>query len=246
MRGEKPRLVHVLPNSIEASSVPFIATCTSHQPTHIRIADSLESSGVPLPASRISHCPSSPCGVTALGATSKMTTGQAKPQTLPLLPLGDNAVLLPGTTLRVPVSGRSDIAALLTSLYTRAKSPKPDAASKSIGCVTLNSPLLGPDGRNLIEDAERKSQRRQERGEVNPGDAEKQDLFGYGVVAKISGVQGRKTEDLALILEGTRRFKIDKVTQKKPYFQAQVIYLEEESALFLAMSRRNSDRFCSV
>ena len=155
--------------------------------------------------------------------------GQSKSQTLALLPLGDNAVLLPGTTLRVPVAGRSDIPALLTSAYTRTKSPKPDASAISIGCVPLNSPFLSQDGRNLIDDAERQDQRRQGQGIVNPGDADKSDLFAYGTVARISGVQGRRTDDLALILEGTRRFRIEKLTQTQPYFEARVTYLDEES-----------------
>ena len=153
--------------------------------------------------------------------------GQSKSQTIPLLPLGDNAVLLPSNTLRVPVAGRSDIPALLTSIYTRAKSPKPDAASISIGCVPLRSPLLSRDGQNLIEDSEVQNRTDFEQGPIIPGDVDKSDLFAYGTVAKISGLQGRRTDDLALILEGTRRFKIDKVTQRKPFFEARVTFLDE-------------------
>ncbi len=154
--------------------------------------------------------------------------GQSKSQKLALLPLGDNAVLLPGTSLRVPVAGRSDIPAILTSVYTRAKSPRPDAASISIGCVPLKSPLLGGDGQNLIEGIEEKSQTQQDKESIDPGDADKSDLFTYGTVARISGIQGRRTDDLALILEGTRRFKIERFTQTRPYFEALVTYLDEE------------------
>lgn len=152
--------------------------------------------------------------------------GRSKSQTLPLLPLGDNAVLLPGTTLRVPLAGRSDVPALLTSLYTRARSPRPDASTIPIGCVPLNSPLLNPDGRNLL--VEQHGSLRDERENLNPSDAGRGDLFAYGTVAKISGVQGRRTDEVALLLEGTRRFKIEKVTQEKPFFKAQVTYLNDE------------------
>lgn len=154
--------------------------------------------------------------------------GQSKSQRLVLLPLGDNAVLLPGTSLRVPVAGRSDIPAILTSVYTRAKLPRPDAASISIGCVPLKSPLLSGDGQNLIEGIEEQSQTQQGQEPIDPGDADKNDLFAYGTVARISGVQGRRTDDLALILEGTRRFKIERFTQTRPYFEARVTYLDEE------------------
>ena len=50
----------------------------------------------------------------------------------------------------------------------------------------------------------------------------------YGTVAKISGVQGRRADDLSLIVEGVRRFRIDRFTQMRPYFEAEVAYVEEE------------------
>ena len=154
--------------------------------------------------------------------------GQTKSQTLPLLPLGGNAVLLPGTTLRVPINGRSDIPALVTSSYTRSRSPKPDASSILIGCVPLNSSLLSVDGQNLItsndEDAEADLGPRG----VDPDQAGKKDLFMYGTLAKIAGVQGRRTNDLAFVLEGTRRFKINRITQKRPFFEANVTLLDED------------------
>jgi len=166
--------------------------------------------------------------VTPQFPSSSGLMGQSKSQRLVLLPLGDNAVLLPGTSLRVPVAGRSDIPAILTSVYTRAKLPRPDAASISIGCVPLKSPLLSGDGQNLIEGMEEQSQTQQGQEPIDPGDADKNDLFAYGTVARISGVQGRRTDDLALILEGTRRFKIERFTQTRPYFEARVTYLDEE------------------
>ena len=154
--------------------------------------------------------------------------GQSKSQKIALLPLGDEAVLLPGTTLRIPVVGRSDIPALLTSIYSHAKSSRPDAAAIPIGCVPVNSPLLSQDGRNLIDGPEGQELLQQTQDTVNPDDVNKSDLFGYGTLARISGLQGRRTNDLALILEGKRRFKIDRFTQRKPYFEARVTYLDEQ------------------
>ena len=154
--------------------------------------------------------------------------GQPKSQSLSLLPLGDNAVLLPGTTLRVPVTGRSDIPALLTSFYTRSKSPKPDASTIFIGCVPLNSPLLSADGQHLLASSHRDADGESERRNVSPDEASRKDLFIYGTVAKISGVQGRRANDLSLVLEGTRRFRINRITQKRPFFEAQVTILDED------------------
>ena len=157
--------------------------------------------------------------------------GQTKSQTLPLLPLGDDAVLLPGTSLRVPVGGRSDVPALLTSFYTRAKSPRPDASTLLIGCVPLNSPFLSSDGRQLITDTEEAEQSQPRSRAFRPDEASKKDLFVFGTVAKITGVQGRRTNDLALVLEGIRRFKINQVTQKRPFFEAYVTLLDEDGRL---------------
>ena len=155
--------------------------------------------------------------------------GQSKSQGLALLPLPKGLVLFPGITLRVPVTSRTDIPALLSSVYTRAATPRPDATAISLGCVPFNSPLLSPDGLNLIGDVEGVSRRRIESHDINSFAADKKDLFLYGTVARISGVQGRRPDDLALVVEGIRRFKIDRIIQKRPFFEADITYLDEES-----------------
>jgi len=158
----------------------------------------------------------------------QMNMGQSRSQSLALLPLPKGLVLLPGITLRVPVSNRTDIPALLSSVYTRAATPKPDATAISIGCVPINSSLLSPDGINLIDDIESSSKRSIENHDIDPGAANKKDLFSFGTVARISGVQGRRPDDLALVVEGIRRFRVDTITQKRPFFEANVTYLDEE------------------
>lgn len=60
--------------------------------------------------------------------------------------------------------------------------------------------------------------------DVNPSSASKEDLFGYGVAAKISGVEGRGTGEFALIVEGVARIRVEKFTQEKPFFEADVTY----------------------
>ncbi|MCJ1378562.1 hypothetical protein MMC17_001661 [Xylographa soralifera] len=151
-----------------------------------------------------------------------------KHKLLPLIPLARDSVLLPGGTLRVPVQNRPDIPALLSSVYTRAATPKPDTSSISVGCVPLCSPLLSPEGQNLLEDAEIRVRKTAEHLATNPGRADEKDLFGYGTVAKISGVQGRRPGELALIVEGLRRFRVERITQFKPYMEAEVVYLDED------------------
>jgi ATP-dependent Lon protease len=49
------------------------------------------------------------------------------------------------------------------------------------------------------------------------------------VAAKISGVEGRGTGEFALIVEGVARLRIDKITQERPFFEAEVTYKYDES-----------------
>ena len=154
--------------------------------------------------------------------------GQSKSQTLPILPLSKGSVLLPGITLRIPVANRTDIPALLTSVFTQGKRPRTDSSAILIGCVPINSPLLRSDGQQLLDNGDPKLIRQIDDQETNPGNADHRDLFMYGTVAKISGVQGRRADDLSLIVEGVRRFRIDRFTQMRPYFEAEVAYLDEE------------------
>ena len=147
--------------------------------------------------------------------------------TLPVIPLARDTVLLPGIVLRVPVAGnRSDVPALLSSVYSRAasKSPSQRLENVNIACVPLNSPFLSRNGQKMIAE----DNRPKERSDVNPYATTKDDLFGYGVAAKISGVEGRGTGEFALLVEGLARIRIDKVTQESPFFEAEVIYEHDD------------------
>ena len=154
--------------------------------------------------------------------------------TLPILALPKGSVLLPGTTLRVPVTGRSDVPALLSAVFASSRAPRPAPSSIRIGCVPINSPLLRSDGQLLLDDSKRKSNIDvEDDGEnLDQGQIDHRQLFMYGTVAKISGVQGRKTDDLALIVEGVRRFRIDRFVQMRPYFVAEVANVNENEGKY--------------
>ncbi len=154
----------------------------------------------------------------------------AKPVMLPVIPLAKDTVLLPGIVLRIPVAGnRPDIPALLSSVYSRAASKYPSQRLDhvNIACVPLNSPFLTKNGQKMISEDER-SLKPKERLDIKPGSATRKDLFGYGVAAKISGVEGRGTGEFALIVEGVARIRIDKLTQERPFFEAEVTYEYDE------------------
>lgn len=77
-------------------------------------------------------------------------------------------------------------------------------------------------------DRDGKGWRPTERLDINPSSATREDLFGYGVAAKISGVEGRGTGEFALLVEGVARVRIDKLTQERPFFEAEVTYGYDE------------------
>jgi ATP-dependent Lon protease len=62
-----------------------------------------------------------------------------------------------------------------------------------------------------------------------PNDVDEKGLFAYGVTARIVGVQGRRQGDLALVVEGVRRFRAERFTQFKPYIECEATPLGEES-----------------
>jgi ATP-dependent Lon protease len=122
-------------------------------------------------------------------------------------------------------SNRPDIPALLSQVYSRAASKVPSQRLDNvhIACVPLNSPLLSQNGQKML--AENKDNPKpSERLDINPASATKDDLFGLGTAAKISGVEGRGTGEFALLVEGIARVRIHKVTQERPFFEAEVSY----------------------
>jgi ATP-dependent Lon protease len=153
-----------------------------------------------------------------------------RPLNLPVIPLAVDTVLLPGNGLRIPFDqNRPDIPALLSNVYSRqaGKSPTQRYDNVHVICVPLASPLLTRNGQKMIdEDPKRKkvNKERGERGIPEPADAKADDLFLWGTAAKISGVEGRGSGDFSLIVEGISRVRIHKVTQEKPYFEAEVVY----------------------
>lgn len=164
--------------------------------------------------------------------------------TLPIITLPRGTVLLPGVVQRIAVSlNRPDIASLLAAVYTRAASKSPNGRIDTvpIACVPLASPLLGPNGQLLIQegadanadaDATAKSTpppaAAADNDVVDPAKASKTDLYGWGVAAKITGVEGRGTGEFTLLVEGVTRVRVDKVYEGKAYLEGKVTYYQDE------------------
>lgn len=152
--------------------------------------------------------------------------------TLPIIPLHQGMVLLPGIVNRIPVSsGRPDLAALLSTVYARAgaRSAKGSIDSVPIACVPQSRglSLVGPNGQPLIENGERDYSKADRSGR-NGAPIVKADLFSRGVAAKITGVEGRGTGEFSLLVEGVARVKVDKIYQTQPFFEGKVLYHQDE------------------
>ncbi len=76
-----------------------------------------------------------------------------------------------------------------------------------------------------------------ERSDINPSKATKDDLFNYGTLAKIIGVQSQPSSDPYILVEGVQRFRVDKILQERPYFEAEATFFEDEGK----SSWRNAD-----
>jgi ATP-dependent Lon protease len=142
-----------------------------------------------------------------------------------MIPLAPPLAVLPGTTLKIPITNRADVAAILAKIYSISPTAKPDAAI-TVACVPLNSnQLSGRDGKLLIEDG---SHHKEGEGfEQDPVLATKKDIFGYACIAKVSGVQGRRQGELSLVVEGLERVRVEEVVQERPYFEGVLGTVEE-------------------
>ncbi|KAI8685820.1 Lon protease-like protein 2, peroxisomal [Fusarium keratoplasticum] len=169
--------------------------------------------------------------LTQFKAASRVVMSKPQTGTLPLIPLARGTILLPGLVQRIPVSSnRPDVPALLAHVYEQAATKGPDTRIDSIpiGCVPISSPLVGPNGQRLIGDAEDIDPAEIEN--VLPGSARKEDLYNFGVEAKIIGIDGRGTGEFALRVEGVTRIRIDSFTRERPYFEAKVTYFKEDTS----------------
>jgi ATP-dependent Lon protease len=158
-----------------------------------------------------------------------MGSDLGKTTRIPLIPLPKGTVLLPGVTLRIPVANRPDIANLLSALLQRNPSVKRDPSVITLGCVPLQSPRLSKDGQQLLEDGQSGESQIEDFESVDAGQARKDDLFRYGTVAKLVGVQRRAYAEPYLLVEGLHRFSVIKVLKERPYFDADISVHHEHS-----------------
>lgn len=145
----------------------------------------------------------------------------AQPAVMPVIPLGKNNVLFPGSVIRIPVPpSRSDIPALISSIYTRASKGSRRVDQIPVVCVPLMSPLLNRRGQPLLE---LNPDKYDKLTSVDKNNIKAEKLYGYGVSGKISAIQGQNGAEFNLLVQGIERVTIEKVTQERPFFEARVL-----------------------
>ncbi|KAI2464541.1 Lon protease-like protein 2, peroxisomal [Annulohypoxylon bovei var. microspora] len=145
----------------------------------------------------------------------------AQSAVMPVIPLGKNNVLFPGSVIRIPVpASRSDIPALISNIYTRASKGSRRVDQVPVVCVPLLSPLLNRRGQPLLEQS---PDRYDKLTSVDKNNIKGEKLYGYGVSGKINAIQGQNGAEFNLLVQGVSRVTIEKVTQERPFFEARVL-----------------------
>lgn len=157
-----------------------------------------------------------------------MGSNNGKATKVSLVPLPKGSVLLPSVSLRIPVSNRPDLANLLSTLLDRSNSGKRDGSTITFGCVPLSSPFLSKDGQNLLEDGNLNNEQKEAYDSLDAGQARTEDLFGYGTLGKVVGIQRRAFAEPYLLVQGMQRFSVKRVLKERPFFEAEVILHEEK------------------
>lgn len=139
-------------------------------------------------------------------------------ENLPLLALPKDAVLLPGATLRVPITNRPDLLALVLHLLHdpirgRALPSRSSSKPAVVGCIHVRPSVKDQDPEDVMPAV------------GLPLDQEiKRKYSEFGTAATIVGLDGRFLEGLVLVLQGVSRFRVLDVTQTKPFVEGVVAF----------------------
>ncbi|CAZ85264.1 unnamed protein product [Tuber melanosporum] len=168
--------------------------------------------------------------------------GTYKPNTLPLIPLPYSAVLFPGVILRIFISDRQDIAALVAKLSNNNTTPL-NSSDLRIGCIPLKPPTpVSPPIAKTDEDKKRIIEEEGDEVEetqpaflnIDPSSATPEELFSHGTTAQVVGLEGHSRVDsfgthganggngMALVVEGVSRFRVRQFLQRTPFIEADV------------------------
>lgn len=150
--------------------------------------------------------------------------------------------MLPGSIIRVSLIDRADLQSLLQKILTGSGATI-DATSVNLGCI----PLAGRAESSALEhdDNDNNSSTDQLEGEVrevqvdgknasqsspniDPASATPEDLFSYGTVVRVVGLERGGFLGPSMMVEGLSRFKTENFTQRTPFLEAEVEHFAED------------------
>lgn len=155
-----------------------------------------------------------------------MSSNNTRTTKIPLIPLPKGSVLLPKVLTGIPFLNRPDITNLLPSREYRSQ-PSKNGNALTFGCIPLNSPLLSKDGKNLIENGGMNDAKKEESQAVDVKRAKEEDLFQYGTVGKLVGLQRYDHTEPQLLVQGVQRFTVKRVWKEKQFLEAEVTLHED-------------------
>ncbi len=137
--------------------------------------------------------------------------------TLPVIPLPKDVVLFPGIRARIPLT-RTQVATILSV-------PEQDSAQDQrdhvqIACVPRKSSPPSTSERLDMQDPSQDT--------VDANRISEQDLFEYGVAAKIVAIDARVSGSVTAFIESLARLRILKYTRTSPTLQVEA-ELEHDS-----------------
>ena len=143
-----------------------------------------------------------------------------RPNPIPIFPLPNDVVLLPGAHVRVPVRGNSYLQDIGSYIQDKGQAVKTGQDSKRVdscfGCVPVSS--------EVNSDA----------NTIGPGGQE--NLFGFGTLSEILGVEDQGTTKTAVVIRGISRIKVQKISKAENLLMAEVTYPDNQG--------RPSDLLC--
>ena len=172
-----------------------------------------------------------------------MSRTSSLPSQIPIIPLFDQVVLLPGLRLKLRITTQTSTALLSHIL----RLDQATSINLVLGCVPVRSgsgiaEIIGEDGNSRPALPAPPASDQHEKGDKIKS-PQSDSEFGctaritslnrldrsYGITAFILVVEGITLFRFAHLLSGISRFRIDRITQKHPYIEALVTHFPDET-----------------
>lgn len=163
---------------------------------------------------------------------------------LSIIPLTEGLVLLPGAAIRIPLIDRPDISIVLSSLFNdagiRTTATTTEDSSLYVGCVPLHRrsypyEIQKHDG-DLAHEQPQNTASSNDTGvsglviSNQSSGISRKDLYQFGTLAKVVGIQAHPRSESSIIVEGIRRLSIVNFFDDESSFKAETLIHDESKS----------------